>query len=170
MIPEAAISMLACTRIGAVHSVVFAGFSAQSIADRINDSEARLVITADGFYRGDKAVNLKQILDKALEQTTSVVNTLVVKHTDWEVNMNPVDLDYHTLVSQAEDTCTAEPMDAEDPLFILYTSGSTGKPKRYLTYPGRVYGIRRIYLQAGIPVPAGSGVLVHCRCRLDHRA
>ncbi|HZY81724.1 MAG TPA: acetate--CoA ligase [Cyclobacteriaceae bacterium] len=130
MIPEAAYAILACARIGAVHSVVFAGFSSGSLVDRINDSGCRLVLTADGAFRGDKTIQLKQIVDEALAKCPTVEKTIVVKHTNSTVTMKPGrDLWWSEEVSKAADTCPAEEMDAEDMLFILYTSGSTGKPK-----------------------------------------
>ena len=132
MIPEAAIAMLACARIGAVHSVVFGGFSAEALRDRLNDGEAKLVITADGGFRKDAAVGLKEQVDKALANnvTPSVTNVLVVQRTKQQVRMEPGrDLWWHDLQKDASADCPAEPMDSEDMLFILYTSGSTGKPK-----------------------------------------
>ncbi|WP_293128084.1 acetate--CoA ligase [Microcoleus sp. bin38.metabat.b11b12b14.051] len=132
MIPEAAIAMLACARIGAVHSVVFGGFSAEALRDRLNDGEAKLVITADGGFRKDAAVGLKVQVDKALANNAapSVTNVLVVQRTKQEVQMEPGrDRWWHELQKNASANCPAEPMDSEDMLFILYTSGSTGKPK-----------------------------------------
>jgi len=132
MIPEAAIAMLACARIGAVHSVVFGGFSAEALRDRLNDGEAKLVITADGGFRKDTAVGLKVQVDKALanNSTPSVTNVLVVQRTKQQVHMEPGrDHWWHDLQKGASANCPAEPMDSEDMLFILYTSGSTGKPK-----------------------------------------
>jgi acetyl-CoA synthetase len=133
MIPELAISILACARIGAVHSVVFAGFSASSVAVRINDSDCKLVITSDGGYRGDKTINLKSIIDEALEECPSVENVLVVKRTMAEISMKEGrDHWLQPLFENASSIHNPESMDAEDPLFILYTSGSTGKPKGML--------------------------------------
>ena len=133
MIPEAAVAMLACARIGAIHSVVFAGFSAQSIADRVRDSSARMIITADCFYRGEKKFDLKQIVDIAIEYTTTIEKCIVFNHRNAATNMVPGrDLWWHDEVAKVNDTHTAVSMDAEDPLFILYTSGSTGKPKGVL--------------------------------------
>ena len=132
MIPEAAIAMLACARIGAVHSVVFGGFSAEALRDRLNDGQAKLVITADGGFRKDTAVGLKAQVDKALANNAapSVTNVLVVQRTKQEVQMEPGrDRWWHELQKNASADCPAEPMDSEDLLFILYTSGSTGKPK-----------------------------------------
>jgi acetyl-CoA synthetase len=130
MIPETAFAMLACARIGAVHSVVFAGFSAGSLIDRINDAGCKLVLTTDGGYRGDKVINLKIIVDEALEKCPSVEKVLVAKRTGTAVAMK-ADRDYwwEDELRKVTDECPAEEMEAEDLLFILYTSGSTGKPK-----------------------------------------
>lgn len=130
MIPELAVSVLACARIGAVHSVVFAGFSSSAVATRINDSGCKMVITSDGGYRGNKTIDLKEIVDEALEKCPSIENVLVAKRTNTPVNMKAGrDQWLQPLLDSASDNCVAEIMDAEDPLFILYTSGSTGKPK-----------------------------------------
>ena len=130
MIPEATYAMLACARIGAVHSVVFGGFSPEALKDRIQDAEASAVITADEGMRGGRAVPLKANADKALAQCDSVHTCLVVQRTGNEVAWDDQrDVWYHEAVPAASSDCPAEPMDAEDPLFILYTSGSTGKPK-----------------------------------------
>ena len=130
MIPELAITTLACARIGAIHSVVFAGFSASAVAARINDSECKMVVTSDGGYRGNKTIDLKGIVDEALINSPSVENVLVVQRTQTEVKMKEGrDHWLAPLLEKASDNNTAEIMDAEDPLFILYTSGSTGKPK-----------------------------------------
>ena len=130
MIPELAISVLACARIGAIHSVVFAGFSSSALKSRIEDAACKLVITADGGKRGDKIIELKSIVDKGVDGLNCVENILVVQHTNGEVTMK-ADRDewLKPLLEKAEKTCEPEVMDAEDPLFILYTSGSTGKPK-----------------------------------------
>ena len=130
MIPELAIATLACARIGAIHSVVFAGFSASAVATRINDSDCKMVITSDGGYRGNKTIDLKGIIDDALANTPCVATVLVVKRTNSSINMKEGrDQWLQPLLDTASDTNMAEIMDAEDPLFILYTSGSTGKPK-----------------------------------------
>ena len=130
MIPEAAIAMLACARIGAIHSVVFGGFSPQSLRDRIQDSECCAIITADEGLRGGKSVPLKQNSDIALEECPSVHSVIVVKRTGGDITWNTQkDIWYHDLVRGQSDNCPIEIMDSEDPLFILYTSGSTGKPK-----------------------------------------
>jgi acetyl-CoA synthetase len=130
MIPETAVAMLACARVGAIHSVVFAGFSAQSLADRINDSEAVMVLTSDGNYRGKKDIGVKSVVDEALEQCTTINNVIVCKRTGTEVNMvDGRDIWWHDAVEGVSSENTAAEMDSEDMLFILYTSGSTGKPK-----------------------------------------
>lgn len=130
MIPELAIAVLACARIGAIHSVVFGGFSAQSIADRINDAQCNLVITADGSFRGNKSIPLKSTMDDALIQCTSVKKVIVATRTRVPVSMiKGRDLWWEEEVKTVSSVCPAEEMDAEDILFILYTSGSTGKPK-----------------------------------------
>jgi len=130
MIPELAVAVLACARIGAIHSVVFAGFSASAVASRINDCECKMVITSDGGYRGNKVIDLKGIIDDALESCPSVTSVLVVKRTNADIKMAPGrDQWLQPLLDNAINNSVAEIMDAEDPLFILYTSGSTGKPK-----------------------------------------
>ncbi|MFD1614100.1 acetate--CoA ligase [Gelatiniphilus marinus] len=130
MIPELAISILACARIGAIHSVIFAGFSATAIASRVNDSDCKLVITSDGSYRGAKTIDLKGIVDEALESCPGVHTSLVVKRINSDVSMKAGrDKWLQPLLDEASNTCEIEIMKAEDPLFILYTSGSTGQPK-----------------------------------------
>jgi acetyl-CoA synthetase len=130
MIPELAVSILACARIGAIHSVVFAGFSASAVANRIIDSECKMVITSDGGYRGNKTIALKEIIDEALEKCSSIEKVLVVKRTNTPITMKEGrDIWLQPLLDAASDNSVAEIMDSEDPLFILYTSGSTGKPK-----------------------------------------
>lgn len=132
MIPEAIYSMLACTRIGAIHSVVFGGFSPEALAGRINDCESDFIITADEGLRGGKKVALKANVDKALESCPHVRNVLVVQHTKASIPYGKKDLIYQDEISKQSNQCEIEIMDAEDPLFILYTSGSTGKPKGVL--------------------------------------
>lgn len=130
MIPELAISLLACARIGAIHSVVFAGFSSQALSTRINDCNAKMVITSDGSFRGNKTIGLKEIVDEALKSCPCVESVLVKKRINSNIKLiDGRDLLLDDLVSVASEECEAELMDAEDPLFILYTSGSTGKPK-----------------------------------------
>ena len=130
MIPELAFSVLACARIGAIHSVVFAGFSSNALATRIDDCKSSIIITSDGSFRGEKILNLKKIVDDALEMCKSDKKVLLVKRTNESVNINSKrDFLLDDLIIDVDNFCEAEIMDAEDPLFILYTSGSTGKPK-----------------------------------------
>jgi acetyl-CoA synthetase len=133
MIPELAVAMLACARIGAVHSVVFAGFSSSALCSRINDASCKMVITSDGAYRGNKTIDLKGIVDVALENTPSVEKVLVVRRINSDVQMKEQrDHWLQPLLDNASGICIPEVMEAEDPLFILYTSGSTGQPKGML--------------------------------------
>lgn len=133
MIPEAAYAMLACARIGAIHSVVFGGFSPEAVKDRILDSDCQIVITANEGVRGGKSVSLKKNVDQAVAQCPNVHTVLVIKHTDGDVAWNDLhDIWYHEIAATVDSQCEPEEMDAEDPLFILYTSGSTGKPKGVL--------------------------------------
>ena len=137
MIPEAAYAMLACARIGAIHSVVFGGFSPESLKDRILDSDCESVITADEGLRGSKKIPLKNNVDTALEDCPNVHSVFVVKRTNANVDWNDKrDVDYQEIIDSVPSECEAEPMDSEDPLFILYTSGSTGKPKGVLHTTG----------------------------------
>ena len=137
MIPEAAYAMLACTRIGAVHSVVFGGFSPDALRDRILDADCRTVITADEGVRGGKPVALKKNVDNALASCPNVSTVLVVERTGADLEwVEGRDLKYQAALDAASADCPPEPMDAEDPLFILYTSGSTGKPKGVLHTTG----------------------------------
>ncbi|WP_457598866.1 acetate--CoA ligase [Hydrogenimonas sp.] len=131
MIPEAAYAMLACARIGAIHSVVFGGFSAEALRDRIIDAEAKVVITADGAFRKDKPYMLKPVVDTALEEGCDCVEKVLVVQRNHEdvVWIEGRDYSYNELIDLESDVCEAEPMESEDPLFLLYTSGSTGKPK-----------------------------------------
>ena len=130
MVPELAIAVLACARIGAIHSVVFAGFSAKALSDRIVDCDCNIVLTADGAYRGTKSIGLKSIVDEALKNSPSIKSVIVLKRTGEEVSMTEGrDVWWHDAIANASSSCDAEEMDAEDELFILYTSGSTGKPK-----------------------------------------
>ncbi len=137
MVPEAAVAMLACARIGAVHSVVFGGFSPQSLSDRILDSDCRVVITADEGVRGGKKVPLKKNTDEALMKCPNVHTVVVIRHTSGQTGWKDGrDVWYHELMAKSSVDCPPEQMDAEDPLFILYTSGSTGKPKGVLHTTG----------------------------------
>jgi acetyl-CoA synthetase len=130
MVPELVVAMLACARIGAIHSIVFAGFSSQSLSERITDAGAKILITTDGGYRGNKTIPIKQISDEAMENSPCIEKAIVLKRTGEEVSMKAGrDLWWHELMSVSSDENQAEVMDSEDPLFILYTSGSTGKPK-----------------------------------------
>ena len=130
MIPEAAYAMLACARIGAIHSVVFGGFSAEALKDRIEDAGAKLVITADGAFRKGKPYLLKPVVDEAIKDgCDSLEAVLVIKRNGEEIAWNERDFDYNELIDEQSDECEYEVMDSEDPLFLLYTSGSTGKPK-----------------------------------------
>ena len=143
MIPELTFAVLACARIGAIHSVVFAGFSAQALADRINDATAKMVITADGSFRGSKTIPLKTVVDEALVSCPSVKTVLLAKNTNEKVTISPIDKWIHEEAKNTSTSFVAETMNSEDELFILYTSGSTGKPKGvvhscagYMVYAG----------------------------------
>lgn len=130
MIPETVFSMLACARIGAIHSVVFAGFSSSALAGRIQDSDCKVVLTTDGAYRGVKDIPIKAVVDEAIETCSSVEKVLIYKHTNTPITINKnIDVIWQDIVPSASNTCVPELMDSEDVLFVLYTSGSTGKPK-----------------------------------------
>jgi len=147
MIPELSFAVLACARIGAIHSVVFAGFSVNALADRIQDSGCSLVITSDGLNRGAKQIPVKAVVDEALTLCPAVLNVLVVNRLNWPIQMKSGrDVWYHEAVTKVSEICVAEEMDSEDALFILYTSGSTGKPKGvvhscggYMVYAGYTF-------------------------------
>tara|TARA_B110000444_G_scaffold54016_1_gene50083 strand:- start:1377 stop:3272 length:1896 start_codon:yes stop_codon:yes gene_type:complete len=151
MIPELTIGVLACARIGAIHNVVFAGFSSQALADRINDSTCCAVLTSDGMYRGSKNLAVKTTVDQALKSCTSVKTVVVIKRDNSDIKMTETrDIWYHEAEQEVSDHCPAEPMDSEDMLFILYTSGSTGKPKGiahtcggYMVYAG--YSFKNVF-------------------------
>ncbi len=130
MVPEAAIAMLACARVGAVHSVVFAGFSSTSLADRINDCQAKMVLTSDGNFRGNKTIPVKPVVDEALEKCKTIESVIVLERTKQKINMTSGrDFWWHDCIFDVSSQCDPEILDSEDMLFILYTSGSTGKPK-----------------------------------------
>ena len=147
MVPEVVIAMLACARIGAVHSVVFGGFSSTALRERIEDAQSNVVITSDGYYRGTKQIPMKQTVDEALKQVNIEQKVIVFRHTGQPVNMiSGRDVWWHEAMQMASNECEAEEMDAEDMLFILYTSGSTGKPKGvvhttggYMVYTGYTF-------------------------------
>ena len=158
MIPELAIAVLACARVGAIHNVVFAGFSASSLADRINDSQCKMVLTSDGLFRGTKEIPVKAVVNEALKECPSVETVLVAKRTEWNVQMEEGrDFWLDDELENADVNCPAEPMDAEDPLFILYTSGSTGKPKGVVHTCGG-YMIYTAYTFANVFQPAESDI------------
>ena len=129
MVPELAIAVLACARIGAVHSVVFAGFSSTALAARINDASCKMVLTSDGSYRGNKTIDLKSIVDESLSQCDCVESVIVLNRINSGITLNKNEKWWHDELSMVDNNCPAEIVDSEDPLFILYTSGSTGKPK-----------------------------------------
>lgn len=163
MVPEAAVAMLACARIGAIHNVVFGGFSANSLVDRINDSAVNILITSDGSFRGNKQIGLKEIADEALKLTPSVKTTIVLKRTGQAINMLVGrDKWYHEEMQNASSTHIEAEVNAEDELFILYTSGSTGKPKGVVhTTAGYMvfaeYSFRNVFQYRHKPSPNGEG-------------
>ena len=134
MIPELPISMLACARIGAVHTVVFSGFSANSLSDRVEDSQSKIIITADGGYRKGKIINLKEIVDESASSIQFVKNVIVYQRTGQEIQINEKDLMWSDVMDTSSDVCDAEKLDSNDSLYILYTSGTTGKPKGCVTW------------------------------------
>ena len=146
MVPELAIAVLACARVGAVHSVVFAGFSSTALAARINDAECKMIITADGSFRGSKTIDLKSISDEALLTCPSIEVSIVLKRINSDIKLKKIDKWWHDEISIVSEECDATSVDSEDPLFILYTSGSTGKPKGmvhscagYMVYSGYTF-------------------------------
>tara|TARA_B100001093_G_scaffold74859_2_gene65631 strand:+ start:1889 stop:3790 length:1902 start_codon:yes stop_codon:yes gene_type:complete len=129
MVPELAIAVLSCARIGAIHSVVFAGFSSTALSARINDASCKMVLTSDGSFRGNKTIDLKSIVDDALKDCSCVKSVIVLNRVNSNIQLNPGEKWWHDELSMVDSECSAEEMDSEDPLFILYTSGSTGRPK-----------------------------------------
>ena len=132
MIPELPISMLACARIGAIHTVVFSGFSSKSLSDRVEDSQSKIIITADGGYRKGKIINLKEIVDDSASSVQFVKNVIVYQRTGQKIQLNEKDLLWHEVMQNSSEECDAEILDSTDSLYILYTSGTTGKPKGVL--------------------------------------
>ena len=169
MIPEAAYAMLACARIGAIHSVVFGGFSPDSLAGRIEDCNSNVVITADEGLRGGRKVPLKANTDAAIAKAGGVDHVIVVRRTGATVDMEPVrDVYYDEAAKVVTGECPCEQMNAEDPLFILYTSGSTGKPKGVLHTTGGYICLHRDDAPARVRLSRRRHLLVHGRCRLGH--
>jgi acetyl-CoA synthetase len=168
MVPELAIAVLACARIGAIHSVVFGGFSFKSLADRIHDADCNIVITADGGYRGAKDIALKSVVDEALQNCPSVNRVIVLERTKTSINMKEErDVYWDAEMKKVNDICSAEEMDSEDMLFILYTSGSTGKPKGvvhttagYMVYVD--YTFRNVFQYSSLPFGDGQGGVYWC--------
>ena len=170
MIPEATAAMLACARIGAIHSVVFGGFSPESLIGRIQDCHSCCVITADEGLRGGRRIPLKANTDEALTKCPGVKTCIVVRRTGGEIGWVPGrDHWYHELMANASDDCPPEPMNAEDPLFILYTSGSTGKPKGILHTTGGYLLVAELTHQIRLRFSRRRHLLVHRRCGLGHR-
>ena len=171
MVPEAIVAMLACARLGVLHSVVFAGFSASALKARIEDAEAKLVITTDGQYRRGKAVSLKESVDEAVDGQKSVEHVLVVRRTGIDTPWTEGrDLWWHDVVDKASPEHTPEAFDSEHPLFLLYTSGTTGKPKGIMHTSGG-YLTQASYTHYNVfdVKPETDIYLVHSRYRLGHR-
>ncbi|NNM02292.1 MAG: AMP-binding protein, partial [Nitrosopumilus sp.] len=129
MVPELPIAMLACSRIGATHTVIFSGFSAASIKDRVNDSHSKVIVTADGGYRRGKIVKLKEVIDEAIKDSEFVEHVVVLERTKNEISLSSKDKLWNDLMNNVTEECDAEKLDSAHPLYILYTSGTTGKPK-----------------------------------------
>ena len=179
MVPELAYAVLGCARIGAIHSVIFGGFSAQSIADRLEDAQAEFIITCDGAYRGGKDIPLKSVIDDALIGNKTVKKVIVYTRTRTPVSMiKGRDVWWEDEMLYAEEQLEkegpinfpAEEMDAEDPLFILYTSGINRQTKRSCSYFCRLYGLDDLYICKCISIQARGYSFLYSRYRLDNRA